>query len=544
MKFLEWIKRKFISSILSRKLLPSILLSIGVVFVTQTDDIVYNFKTIRETWWNLLIPVLVILVFFVFFLFVHAQKYLNDFIISTGKSPANLIYFLNKYVMHRLKSKPDYLLKSFIKEVKPIFEKVSNKLELVDRKSLYPLVGIIEIDAIEKLIEKARKELENRMNGENKEKEELQKKINKTLNGDPFNIMDITSEHYNNKYVTKIIPILENVVVASYKEALKYIAKELSRIINQYIVKLDGKKTFSKNGECEKFIESLKLDIEFYQDKTKARLGYPLFSYLYKHILLPKKFRKGLPIILSECKNFTEFLKSACEYFLVTNRGPNWNDCKRDLISILSKTRNELDNLDKEIKKANKSLKKKFARFIEKLKEVIYTDFYIYGDSSTVRAFFEYLLEKKGIDKADVSIILIKTENKATILNEEVKMQNFLIEKGFMRHKVLSTDEVLSMKFPKSKKAMFLLGFELINEVNQSLHHYGAGNIIEQMITNLKNNNPGNRVEVTLIGQSYKIIDFNLSESEVYTTNSFLDSQYVDYILTDKGLRDISKNNI
>lgn len=163
------------------------------------------------------------------------------------------------------------------------------------------------------------------------------------------------------------------------------------------------------------------------------------------------------------------------------------------------------------------------------------SDFFIlYGNSVCVTKTFEEFSEDVRPSK---NIFLVKTEDKATTLNEEQIMDKELDKLGFSSVTIASIDRLLNiLENLKDKKVCFVLGFELCNcKTFSSLHHHGGAEVLQQIIASCKKSDSSDNIHVVLVGQSYKLVDFDF---DIYSQMSFstLRGEDITHVLTEKGI--------
>ena len=110
---------------------------------------------------------------------------------------------------------------------------------------------------------------------------------------------------------------------------------------------------------------------------------------------------------------------------------------------------------------------------------------FIYGYSVSILNVLDVIdLE----DKQKMDIYLIKTEDKATIFEEDAKIRKRLTANYYPSPSIYSVKEIMSMDPEdfRGRDIIFLLGIELINKDNLALQTYNAGIIIKKIIRNFK----------------------------------------------------------
>ena len=151
----------------------------------------------------------------------------------------------------------------------------------------------------------------------------------------------------------------------------------------------------------------------------------------------------------------------------------------------------------------------------------------LYGISTCVQ---DALGTIPTVDRRSKTLLLLETQLRATVPNEERLMAEWLLHHNFTNTSVATVPQVLRRaQNDPSRSITVLLGFELLNKDSYvSFHHFGAAEVLEDLCAPLVGRN---NTRIVLVGQSYKCgtFDFNVPHA-VY---SLFPAEYVSEILTD-----------
>ncbi|MDO8140208.1 MAG: hypothetical protein Q6358_01800 [Candidatus Brocadiales bacterium] len=424
----------------------------------------------------------------------------------TIKDHSLLIILFREVVQRKLKENREYLYRSgfLLKYVYEAFEMMRAKLRLIDTKSLIYLTGIdftviaSHVNTANEDIFKARIDYEispeKLEDEENKIKDALKSKLLDYLEDNNYNLFYETSSTQPDFHIYKLGRVINNCTLqSSYSKTVRFVASTICRQLaeHQGLLEKLGAETIRK---------SLKSELLFWKFVTQSRLGFNVYKFI------GEVSRTMLDDLCSDRKLGDK------DYANILN---NSHIKLRALVC-------QIDSCDTKFKVDSKNWPSNFDFFV------------LYGNSSCVRRTFEGIpLE----DRPSKNIILVETENKATTLNEDKIIAEELTKLGFSSVINVSVDRLLKiLENMQNKRICFVLGFELCHkETFSSLHHNGAAETLQQIIASCKRLNGVDNIEVVLVGQSYKLVDFNFG-AHPQMFFSTLSGDDVTRVLTEDGV--------
>ena len=242
--------------------------------------------------WSWLYPAVLLGVFAILSYLVYKFKidtYLVKFALETIEDHSSLLFLFRETLSNRMSRKPEYLYRFLVGFAEDFFGRLTRKLNLVDRRSLFYLSGL-NYALIAKTVSDTNRDIARIRIDPNATDEEidakvqqyltaLRKDLKRQLESDEFRIFTKSNLTDRQPYIDKMSRVLRHCVLEpSYSRVIDFVAGKLCDQIQRHFNLVTER--HSRRPTIQTIHTSLQRELFFWRFVTQARLGYPVYEYL------------------------------------------------------------------------------------------------------------------------------------------------------------------------------------------------------------------------------------------------------------------------
>ncbi|MBI5747207.1 MAG: hypothetical protein HZA13_09420 [Nitrospirae bacterium] len=441
---------------------------------------------------------------FVIFRITHTDDFIRRLTLRVIRLPKTYFLFIYAFIKSRVDVNATWQSpKRFFDELNDLFEMGRELFALPHKRSITFLLGISYID-VKNTLNVLQTDLDSlrQLPGSAAAVSAAIQDAKSNLEGPltkPIKYLDSKrskASFIHNSYLDNLAFLLDLAREPSFETALRQFSGALSNIATRLGGEAAG--GFGVPKTCLHIRDEALEILEVFEERCKARIGYPLFTFI------DKKTNNGLTGVMNHLRSLNATmpvgsLNTQLRAFLTA------------IVTVLGSFMNTLN-----ISRVH------FDNALSQLSKPAFSSGYdlicLYGFSNTVTSVLEKTI-RHNADRRFVEIIMLKTDKKATTSSEENMMRDELLERSFSNLTIYSFQDLLAIQ-RFSKRINFMLGFEVINPENKkAIFHFGAGQLLQTLTSRLIE--LGNEVKVQLVGATYKEIDFDLHHPEIEHSSVF-----------------------